>query len=322
MGALNMRILITNISYHCSIGAIKLLRRSQINNLFIIGSSSFKFGFCSGSLLVDKFYNVCSMDCPEEYIKQIVDICKENQVDFIISADEKEQLLFIEQREKFKNKTVLLDLETVHLFMDKYSANLAMLELGINVPLMYSKCAQDIYNNKIIVRERISCCSYGIKIFDNPKDEQIYKYDTDKYFIQEYIDGEEYTVDVLCDISGEPKYIIPRKRIAIRNGITYKCLIEKNDLLISICKKIYQNYYLPGFSNVQFIIKNNKAYFIELNPRLGGTTIASRLVTNNLMEEYINHFHCGKPMIDCKPIKWNTVVTRYYEEVAYCLEDK
>lgn len=272
-----MKILITNISYHCSVGAVKLLRKSNIDNLHIVGCSEFDFGFCCGSLMVDKYYKVSSKAQAEQYIQQIIKICTENQIDFIISADEKELLLFIEYKAFFEKRTVLLDRQIIETFIDKYKANLAVSKLGINVPKIFKKEDIKLYDNpKIIVREKVSCCSYGIQIIDNPSYKKINECDLSNAFIQEYIDGDEYTVDVLCDINGVPKYIIPRKRLAIRNGITYKCLIENNELLISNCQKIYKEYYIPGFSNVQFIIRNGKAYFIELNPRLGGTTIAGR----------------------------------------------
>ena len=317
-----MKILITNISYHCSVGAVKLLRKSNIDNLHIVGCSEFDFGFCCASLMVDKYYKVSSKEQAEQYIQQIIMICIENQIDFIISANEKEQLLFIENKAFFKKRTVLLDRQIMETFIDKYTANLAISQLGLNIPKIYQKEDLNLYNtSKIIVREKVSCCSSGIQIIDNPTTSKINGCNLSNSFIQEYIDGDEYTVDVLCDINGTPQYIIPRKRIAIRNGITYKCLIENNELLISNCKKIYKKYYIPGFSNVQFIVRNGEAYFIELNPRLGGTTIASSLVTKNLMEEYVNHFYNGQAILSDGSIKWNTIITRYYEEKAYTLKE-
>ena len=321
-GEVIMKILITNISYHCSVGAVKLLRKSNIDNLHIVGCSEFDFGFCCGSLMVDKYYKVSSKEQAEQYIQQIIKICIENQIDFIISADEKEQLLFIENKAFFEKRTVLLDRQIIETFVDKYAANLAISQLGLKVPKIYQKEDLSLYStSKIIVREKVSCCSYGIQIIDNPTCTKINGCDLSNSFIQEYINGDEYTVDVLCDINGTPQYIIPRKRIAIRNGITYKCLIENNELLISNCKKIYKEYYIPGFSNVQFIVRNGEAYFIELNPRLGGTTIASSLVTKNLMEEYVNHFYNGQAILSDSSINWNTIITRYYEEKAYTLKE-
>ena len=37
--------------------------------------------------------------------------------------------------------------------------------------------------------------------------------------IQEYLDGTEFTIDVLCDFTGRPISIVPRERVVIRAGV-------------------------------------------------------------------------------------------------------
>ena len=54
-------------------------------------------------------------------------------------------------------------------------------------------------------------------------------------------------------------------------------------------QKIYKKYHLPGITNVQFISTVDKDYFIELNPRIGGTTIASILSSFNYTEQLIKN---------------------------------
>ena len=49
--------------------------------------------------------------------------------------------------------------------------------------------------------------------------------------VMEYLPGEEYTVDV-CRLGNEI-IALPRKRLAIRSGITFAASLEKNDFLIS-----------------------------------------------------------------------------------------
>jgi len=38
--------------------------------------------------------------------------------------------------------------------------------------------------------------------------------------IQEYLPGEEYTVDVLSDLAGVPRFAVPRARLETKDGIT------------------------------------------------------------------------------------------------------
>lgn len=316
-----MNILITNISYHCSIGVIKLIRRLNNDNYFIVGCSNIPYGYSSGSLLVDAFIEVSDSSNSKEYLKQLTDICERYNIDHIISTDENEQILFNTEKSYFQYKTILVSPQIVNLFTHKFEATKAVKNIGLKTPHIYTLSELKTLDNcKLIIRDNVSCCSYGIHIIENLDIAEIKKYLNSKSFAQEYIFGDEYTVDVLSDKNGIPINIIPRKRLSIRGGITYKCIIENNELLINECKKIYRHYKIPGFSNVQFILKNNFAYFIELNPRLGGTTIASSIAGDNLVELYLNHFVNNDSLHKSK-IKWNTVVTRYYEETSFLLED-
>ena len=37
--------------------------------------------------------------------------------------------------------------------------------------------------------------------------------------VQEYLDGPEFTLDVLCDFDGQPISVVPRERVVIRSGV-------------------------------------------------------------------------------------------------------
>ena len=317
---LEVNILITNVSYHNAVSAIKMCR--CLEDVFIIGNSKVPYGFSSGSLLVDQFINTTDIDDGECYISQIIKICTDYDVELIISTEDEEQKLFNKYSDYFEDKIITVDNDLIDLFTNKQNASISVSSIGVDIPHIYNeKEIKQIKNKDIIIRENVSCCSYGIKILTNTNGEEINKNLSASSFAQAYIKGDEYTVDVLCDKYGSPKNIIPRKRIAIRNGITYKCIIEKNELLINACKKLYSHFCIPGFSNTQFIIKNGVAYFIETNLRIGGTTIASNLAGNNLMEIYIEHFFKNQPMKKSK-IKWGSVITRYYSETIFIPENK
>lgn len=318
-----MKVLVTHISYHCSVGAVKLLRKIDAWPIKIVGCSSYPLGMSSGSLLVDQFYQSPMLENANEYLTFIFWLIETENIDLIISSDETELLLFGKHQDRLQGKAVIPPAETIRLFQDKRGSAEAMAALGISVPVMipYSKLLKGLPEQKVILRENVSCCSYGIHITTSTNIPDIQQHFTQTTFAQEYISGQEYTVDVLCDRYGEPQVIVPRERLAIRGGITYKCRIAYEPALIRICQSIYRNYKLPGFSNVQFIIKDGIPYFIELNPRLGGTTIASSLTSINLMELFIAHFFKGKALAGLEHymelVKWGSIVTRYYEETIF-----
>ncbi len=317
-----MNILITHVSYHAAIGIIKQLR--QLKNINLIGTSGIMYGYSSGSLLVDKFYPVPSDSDNNSYCKFLQNIIDLERIDCIFTADENDLLLFNSKPEIFQKLICNADSECINTFTDKLVGTIEMSKLNVPIPPIYS--IRDLEkmpaSTKIIIRDRVGCCSKGIIITDNSNRKLMGFELSDRRFIQKYIEGNEFTVDVFCDTKGEPKIIVPRERLAIRSGITYKCKIVENKQLIELCRLIYSRFCIPGFSNVQFIIdQQNVAHFIELNPRIGGTTIASSLASINWPQLYIENILLKKQLKSYEHymslVRWNAVVTRYYEEMIY-----
>lgn len=314
-----INVLITHVSYQASAGSfIKLLRNSQKYICHIIGCDELEKGYSSGSMLVDKFYHV-NTDCRDDYINTIKKIVYDEKIDVIISAEEEDLIYFKDYQITQALYEYIPEKSIFELFKDKHLATQIIAKNGCYVP----KTIED-YNDfkqsnssKIIKRKRISCCSRGISVFDRCNITENYIFFSKDYITQEFIEGTLYTVDVFCDKIGRPRSIIPRREIASKDGTTFKCVIEKNNELISICQKLYDVYCIPGLSNIQFIVAD-KPYFIELNPRTAATMIATALSSVNYMDLYISHFLYNKkiPSYDeiMNSVKWDSIIARYYQE--------
>lgn len=321
-----MKILITHVSYQASAGSfIKLLRNSQLYDFYIVGCDSIKKGFSSGSILVDKFYHVDIND-NNKYIEKIQEIVKLENIDIIISAEEEDLILFKEYKIPQALYEHIASRDIFKLFKDKHIATEELKKKGIDVPktIISPNDFFDSKSAKIIKRKRVSSCSRGILVLNRSDLPKKYSFFSDEYITQEYIEGKMYTIDVFCDRHGKPHSIIPRYGLASKDGTTFKCIIEQEKTLINICKKIYNLYCIPGFSNVQFIVAD-KPYFIELNPRSAATMVASALASVNYMDLYISHFLYNETLPTyseiMKQVKWNSVVSRYYQETIYYLGD-
>ena len=313
-----MNVLLPQVHYFSSIGLLKLLRQLSNLSIRIVGCSSLEKGMANGSMLLDKFYVSPYLKEKEQYVIFLQKLCVKEKIDFLISSDE-EELKLIKKNEYLLNcRTIIPDLQIISLFTDKLLATNELGEIGVTVPTIYTDlCSIDLnQNSKIIFRQKRSFGSQGIWIADL-KDKYIPNHFSNQNFIQEFIDGEEYTVDIFCDRHGILKVCIPRKRLDIRNGITYKCKIEKHMAIIETCKVIYSHFKIPGFSNVQFRVKDSVPYFIELNPRFAGTGIASSLASFNVMLLYINHFYKNQQLESydfyMNAVAWDSIITRFYE---------
>lgn len=317
----NINILITHVSYQASAGSfIKMLRNSKKYLCYIVGSDSIEKGFSSGSMLVDKFYHVNSSTDNPQYINSIMTICQKEKIDLILSAEEEDLKLFKKSKISEALFQYIPDLSIFTLFNDKHLANLSLKSKNILIPKYIFNLDEFEKSNreKFICRKRISCCSRGIKVFKKNEVDNNFIFFNNEHITQEFINGKLYTVDVLCDKKGKATLIIPRQAISVKDGTVFKCIIEYNETLIQICKKIYSYYCIPGISNIQFIIENNYVYFIELNPRAAATLIASSIASINFLDLYISHFLYNEELPEynflMNKVHWNSVISRYYQE--------
>lgn len=92
------------------------------------------------------------------------------------------------------------------------------------------------------------------------------------YVIQPFVKGTEYTVDIFCDQLGNPVYITPRIRQAVRAGEVLKTRIHHEPSIIREMLTLIDDFKPSGGITVQ-LIRDEEAginQYIEINPRFGG----------------------------------------------------
>jgi carbamoyl-phosphate synthase large subunit len=90
--------------------------------------------------------------------------------------------------------------------------------------------------------------------------------------VQQFIEGQEFTLDVLADCGGRAICAVPRLRIETRDGEVSKGVTVRDPLLIEAGIRVAEA--LPGaFGPITvqcFLTAEGSMYFIEINPRFGG----------------------------------------------------
>ena len=297
---------------------IKCIKRLYNMEITIYGTDYKPLGYSAGSILVDQFFKTPSNLNKEEYVLYIYELCRKLNVDLLLSVIDDELELFIKNKHLFSEILYGPDYECFSIFHDKCLASQKMQEIGIDIPPFITNI---FCEEKVIVRDKIGVGSRGIYVIDLKTATYIENRFQNNRFMQKYIEGEEYTVDVLTDNNGTPILIVPRKRLEIQQGISFICQLVNDIDIINICKKIYSFYQIPGISNVQFIKNKSGIHFIELNPRLGGTSIATVIGGFNFIELFFQHFLKHEPVMKLEYyqqlIAWGAIVSRDYQEYLY-----
>lgn len=309
-----MRILITSVGTATSVNLIKHFNKSLVNDCYIVGTDTNEKGYTAGSILVDKFYQVSNAK-KESFFNEIINIVNNENIDLLIPVNDIEVECISKNRNILPCKCVTPDINNILIMKDKYLCSNEMDSLSIAIPEILNY--KDRYNFKTILRERIGVGSKGIKIMDS--DEVIPKFNEDYYFLQRYIEGEEYTIDVLSDLRCNPIYAIPRKRLEVKSGISTKMELINDKELINCAIKIIKHFQVPGFSNIQFIKDEQGQYwFLEINYRFSGGGSASLISSKDYLKCFIDIVNDKQLFCEINhDTRWNSIVTRFYEEILY-----
>ena len=91
---------------------------------------------------------------------------------------------------------------------------------------------------------------------------------------QEFIEGEEYSIDCYSSIiDGTPISIVPRKRLKVLSGESIQTITMANDMIIQSTMKLLISLGLKGVSCIQCFVLMDKIVYIDINARVGGASI-------------------------------------------------
>lgn len=224
--------------------------------------------------LADKSYLLPRIEDPE-YIDAIVEVCNQEGVVLIVPTIDPDLLLLAKNKNFLESETgakvLISDMRVTEICRDKYITQQFLEQNSFGVPKMYRW--EDTDNSELyplFIKPRSGSSSVNtFKVFD--LDELMaYKKAIDGLIIQEYIEGDEYTVDVFLDFESNVITIVPRLRIATRGGEISKGKIVKDRAIIEDVHRLMKVLRPVGQITVQLMRTENGLRYTEINPRFGG----------------------------------------------------
>jgi carbamoyl-phosphate synthase large subunit len=271
----------------------------------------------------DKFYSVPNAKSQQSYIEYIQHICDNERIDLIIpqTTIENEILskhiynytspidpdinVLVQEYSTFSilnNKATLYDHISKKL-NDDYIPKTCITDR----PTGLFDCIEKNFNenDRFVIKPILSNGSRGMRIIDRNIDtasrffsdkidsvisismlKTFFKNDTIfkiPLLVMEYLPGDEYSVDCFRKDSTF-KRIVMRKRVEIKNGITWISEVVYEPELERICDELLEEYDIKGVVGFQFK-KDSEGNFkiLECNPRIQGSMIASTLAGCNII---------------------------------------
>lgn len=221
-----------------------------------------------------------------EYIPFLLDFCKKEAIDILIPTIDTDLLILSKHREEFLTngtRVLIAAPDKIAICRDKnYTADY-FTSLGLHAPVTVNSV--EAYKDRFPAFIKPKDGSSSINAFRADDLQQLKQYASqlDDFVIQTFVSGTEYTVDVFCDFEGDPVYITPRIRLAVRSGEVLKTKIHQEPTIIEEIKTLVKDFKPCGPITVQ-LIKDNVTgvnYYIEINPRFGGGAPLSMMAGAN-----------------------------------------
>ncbi|WP_374361705.1 ATP-grasp domain-containing protein [Cloacibacterium sp.] len=305
-----IKVLITSIGSNTSIGIAKCLK----NHCYIVGTDINNYFECNGYIFTDKFFKINPANSLK-YEEELIEIIKKEKIDCVIPINDIEIEVIASFKHKYNFvKWALNELEIIKLCNNKYDINNFLSNI-CNVPKQYLNTS-DI-QLPIIIKPKNGVSSNGIKVIYEIDDLQLKAIDKNT-FMQNFIEGTEYTVDCYSSFINDDFFASVRIRKETKSGMSVKSEIIKDDYLAHICKNIHEKLKYKGASNIQFIKKDNTYFFIEINPRFAGAGILTYQSGYNYPLFTIEELIYGQA-VDCneKKLSFGNKMVRYYCETIF-----
>ena len=269
----SFRVLITSVGRRVElVQAFKNAAENLNFDLLVYGSDLSENApalyFCDRVIITSKISS-CN------YISELLDVCLREKIDMLIPTIDTDLLLLAQNKKIFEKQGTLVMIsaeDKISLCRDKRKTWKLFTSCGLLSPHTTDDVSKYSGEFPCFIKPLDGSSSINAFKIYNDTDLKIRADQIGEYIIQPYIEGKEYTVDIFCDFTGNPIYITPRERIAVRAGEVLKTRINNDREIVSECIELIKHFNPCGAITVQLIREKetSKNYYIEINPRFGG----------------------------------------------------
>ncbi|QPC47653.1 ATP-grasp domain-containing protein [Mangrovibacillus cuniculi] len=223
----------------------------------------------------DKHYLISKIS-DDNYISEIIDICNKEKINLIVPTIDTELYKLAEYGELIQSRTDAIvhisDKQVIEVCRDKFNTQRFFSENNFGVPRLVDNDAlvNKSYDFPLFIKPLNGSSSMNTFKVNNENELQFFLGYVPNPIVQEFIEGDEYTVDVFTDFYSNPITIAPRLRLATRGGEVAKGIVKRDKEIIREVKKLLDILKPKGHITIQCMKTKDGIKFIEINPRFGG----------------------------------------------------
>jgi len=216
----------------------------------------------------------------EKYIVKLLEKCKKYDIKCIVSLNDVELPILSNNKKRFEKEginIVISEPKVIDICYDKYKTYNFLKENGFKSVKTYveiEKVKDDLKKGlikfPILIKPRWGSASKDIVKVSSKKELENQYANNKDLIIQEFIDGEEFGVDIFNNSNKKNITVFAKKKIKMRAGETDKAVTYYDEDLIRKSSKLAESIGLYGPGDIDVFKYNDEYFFMEINPRFGG----------------------------------------------------
>lgn len=211
----------------------------------------------------------------ETYIDRLCEVIEKFKIELVVPTIDPELPILSDARKEIEARTgtriMVADPWVIRICNDKILTQEHVVSNGLLAPFVFeSATGVSEEDFPLILKPRAGSSSIGVNVVKSFDEINYLLPRTHDPMIQEFVTGEEYTVDCFSDFDGNVISVVPRLRIATRGGEILKGRISKNRNIMNAVEALLRTLPMPGHSTIQCFETDRGIEFIEINPRFGG----------------------------------------------------
>ncbi len=221
----------------------------------------------------DRAYAVPLASTPS-YLPELLSLCDLEDIGLVVPTIDDELPLFAAAESAFRSRGVLTawsPAETVRICNDKYLTAMHLAAHGIAVArsVLPTERASDM-GLPLFIKPRGGRGGIGAFPVRSERELAFFVDYVPEAVVQEYLDGPEFTIDVLCGLDGVPLSIVPRERVVIRAGVSDRGRTVNDPALIALAARVCRALRFAGPLNIQCRVHKGTPVVFEINARFSG----------------------------------------------------
>jgi carbamoyl-phosphate synthase large subunit len=207
------------------------------------------------------------------YVSALAELVAAHDVALVVPLTDLDHDVLSRARDALGTTVLLPGPEIVEALADKWLAHLLFVERGIGSPPTWLPA--DVPGDlefPVLVKARRGFGSRNIfRCHDRRELDFFLGYTNVDSMVQACCSGEEFSVDVFCDLEGRCLNAVPRTMIESKGGESIKGMTIRDPELIEVGRHVSETLGLVGPANIQCFREPDGTHRVtDINPRFGG----------------------------------------------------